>query len=117
MSSKPRTPTTSLANLEARVATSAFIDCPSGDVDVIIKRISTNQEKIHSADYCIRVKMLSPVPKDKIRVDVSSKGDVAETSNMSQYSNKPTPEDGFNNILVNHVSNLVSRHFMDQISI
>jgi hypothetical protein len=43
--------------------------------------------------------------------------DRAETATLSQYSNKPAPETGFNHILVNHVSNLVSRHFSDKISI
>lgn len=61
--------------------------------------------------------MISPVAKDKILVDVSSKGDVAETAALSHYSNKPSAEDGFNNILVNHVTNLVSRHFLDKISV
>ena len=61
--------------------------------------------------------MISPVAKDKILVDVLGKADQAETAAMSQYSNKPSPEDGFNNVLVNHVTNLVSRHFMDKISV
>lgn len=43
-----KTPTASLSTLVSRVSTSAFIDCPSGDVDVIIKRLSTNQKTIHS---------------------------------------------------------------------
>ena len=61
--------------------------------------------------------MISPIAKGQILVDTSSKDDQAETAVLSHYSNKPSPEDGFNNILVNHVTNLVSRHFMDKISV
>ena len=36
---------------------------------------------------------------------------------MSFYSNKPSVEDGHSHILINHVTNLVSRHFSDKIRI
>ena len=58
--------------------------------------------------------MVSPVPQDKVSIDVN---DIVDTAELTQYSNKPTPEDNFQHILVNHVSNLVARHFSDKISI
>lgn len=61
--------------------------------------------------------MCSLVDKEKILVDVSHKKDVGSSLPLSHYSNKPSKEDGFNNLLVNHVANLVSRHYSDKIRI
>ena len=36
---------------------------------------------------------------------------------MNYYSNKPSVEDGNSHVLINHVTNLVSRHFSDKIVI
>lgn len=69
----------SLGNIKASVETSDFVDCPSGEVNVIVKKISTNNQTIHSDQNFVRVELVSPVPRDKIVIDVSSKKDVADS--------------------------------------
>ena len=103
--------------IEGMSQQSEFIDCPSGDINMIIKKISTNNQTIFSDNNYVTVQMCSLIEHDKIMVDVSNKKDFASSLPMTDYSNKPSREDGNNNILVNHVANLVSRHHQDYVKL
>lgn len=103
--------------LKSQIHTSDFIDCPCGDINLVLKRLSTNNSNIYTDKHFLRVELVSEVPKEKITIDVSDKKDLLDTSTMSFYSNKPSVEDGHSHILINHVTNLVSRHFSDKIRI
>jgi hypothetical protein len=99
-----------------KIRTSDFIDCPAGDVNVIIKSISTNNQSLFSEQNYIRVELVSKVDRLKVLLE-SHRKDVCESLALTTYHNKPSKEDDFNTVLLDHVSNLISRHFEDQISI
>jgi hypothetical protein len=103
--------------LNSQIHTSDFIDCPCGDINLVLKRLSSNNQNIHTDQHYLKVELQSSVPKDKIIIDVSDKKDEVESSKLNFYSNKPSIEDGHSHILINHVTNLVSRHFSDKIGI
>jgi len=104
------------STFEMKIRTSDFIDCPAGDVNVIIKNISTNNQSLFSEQNYIRVELLSKVDRLKVLLE-SHRKDVCESLALTTYHLKPSKEDNFNTILLDHVSNLISRHFEDQISI
>lgn len=115
--------TISRATFKTKITASDFVDCPAGDLNVIIKSISTNNHSIFCAKHdglkthYMRVSMLSQVGEDKILIDHSHKKDVCDSSLFKDYSSKPSTEDDFNTLLMNHVSNMLSRHFSDKILI
>ena len=115
--------TISRATFQTRITTSDFVDCPAGDINVIIKSISTNNKSIFCEKHeglkthYLRVSMVSKVDEDKILIDHSHKKDVCDSLPFKNYSSKPSTEDEFNTLLMNHVSNMLSRHFSDKILI
>jgi hypothetical protein len=46
-----------------------FVDCPSAEIDLMIKQLSTHNEKILSKDHFLRVELLSAIRKDEILFD------------------------------------------------
>ncbi len=56
---------------------SDYVDFPCGYIDLVVKKISTNNSMI--GDFYLNVKLLSEVPKDKIMVDVQNKTDEAQS--------------------------------------
>jgi hypothetical protein len=104
------------STFKMKIRTSDFIDCPAGDVNVIIKNISTNNQSLFSEQNYISVELLSKVDRLKVLLE-SHRKDVCQSLSLTNYHRKPSKEDNFNTILLDHVSNLISRHFEDQISI
>ena len=104
-------------SFSVKLLTSDFIDCPAGDLNVIVKNISTNNSSLFCEHNYIRVEMLSKVDKINIQYE-SLRKDLCQSLPLVNYHHKICKEDpNFNIVLMDHVSNLISRHYEDKISI
>lgn len=57
------------ASVVAVARSSEFVDCPSAEIDLMIKQLSTHNETILSKDHFLRVELLSAIRSDEILFD------------------------------------------------
>lgn len=117
-----------IAQLDCLTQRSDFVDCPSGEIDVLVKKVSTHYEGVHAASNYVRIELISAVKRDRILVDVgASRKDLSYSMPLSDYNLKPSsqvhvkgmdgPRDTNVNIIMNHVANMVSRHYADAVRV
>lgn len=123
--------------LDVQLSQSVFTDHPAGNLNVVVKSVGSTNGQLISSSTKVRVLLLSRVPRDRVVLEESSKprqgksgdqlrslqempfsdGDDRPTLAMTSYGDKTTPGDDFRQVLVNHVTNLVARHFQDKVRI
>jgi hypothetical protein len=100
------------------VIQSAFVDCPAGDLNIIIKNIQSANKHLFTEHTVIRICLQSSVRHKKILIpnfNTSQQVDEQFSQTMINYSKKSAPEDEVTKVLMNHVVNLIARHFDDKI--
>ena len=98
-----------------KVETSEFIDCPAGDINLLVKSITTGNTAIFNENTVLEVDLLSKVSRNKVlNYSEFSSPDHQKSQAFANYSLKDK-EDELKKILMAHVVNLVTRHVEDRI--
>jgi len=102
-----------------KMQTSEFVDCPSGDLNLIVKCLTQHgvQNLKQNADKSfVQLELLSSVPRDQILLkSIEKQEDVNNSQMISQYSIREDTDE--TKILMNHVSNHIARHINDRVAI
>jgi hypothetical protein len=61
------------------VSQSEYIDCPCGDINIILKSISSENNKLYTDDVTIELELISLVSKDKITIPTGIQEDSIST--------------------------------------
>jgi hypothetical protein len=103
-------------HFEIKVETSEFIDCPAGDINLIVKSISTANTALFNEDTVLEVGLVSKVSSDKVLNFEESKCDKQSSQPFASYALKDKGDE-LNHIVLNHVVNLVTRHIEDRLEL
>jgi hypothetical protein len=98
-----------------RVRESDFISCPSGDLNIVVKSVSSANSQMFSASKFVKFELVSEVSKECVLLPNDNQPDTQNSLLFNNYSLRES--DDFNKILLNHVTNFLTRHINDKVVI
>ena len=63
-----------------------FVDHPSGEIDIVLKKLSSNSEALNSKDYHLRLRMDSLLKKDDLIFAQAYRKDLVFTQALGNYN-------------------------------